>query len=52
MTYANHDRLDMARIDLEARRMRAETLRNILTGLSTRVRNLFSGGHGATGRAA
>lgn len=52
MTYASHDRIDMARIDLEARRMRAETLRNLMTGISTRVRALFAGGHGATGRAA
>lgn len=48
----NDYRIDMARIDLEARRMRAETLRQILAGIQARIRGLFGAGHGAAGRAA
>ncbi|SDX52078.1 hypothetical protein SAMN05444336_10663 [Albimonas donghaensis] len=47
----NDYRIEMARIDLEARRMRAETLRGLFAGMSARIRGLFAAAP-AAGRAA
>ncbi len=42
MTYRRIDAAEVARIEMEARRLRAEAMRDMFSGLSRRVRGLFA----------